>query len=222
VRIVAVLPEEEDEEIEYGKLYTSSLEEESKLLPLKKEDIWPHWNDGVPTKLRRKLGSPSFVLGTVRHEYREYYETLDFKWNDMRKLSFLKENYHHLPGNYESQWSGVYRIFAPDKVIHRFCGKDPTGTLYLGRAGSVRGWSILRTRIMSIAKREHHATQNWDFSELIRQKFPWESLAVEWACTGKRTDYKGQVVLAAKLAETWLLSCYSDSYGEYPPLNQEG
>jgi hypothetical protein len=217
-----VCPEEDDEEIEYGKLYTSILEDENELLPLKKENIWPHWSEGVPTKLRRKLGSPSFTLGAVRHDYREYYATLDFKWNDMRKLSFLKENNNHLPENYENQWSGVYRIFAPDTAIDRFCGKDPTGTLYLGRAGSERGWSILRTRIRSIAKREHHATKGWDCSDVIRQMFPWESLAVEWAYTGKRTNYKGEIVLAAKLAEAWLLSCYNDSYGEYPPLNQEG
>ena len=215
-------PEEDDEDFEYGKLYTSKLEETGALLPIEDGDIWPHWNDGVPTKLRRKLGSPTFVLGTVRHKYREYYETLEFQWGSKRKLTFLKDNYHYLPENYESQWSGVYRIFAPDTSIDRFCGRDPTGTLYLGRAGSVRGWSILRTRIMSIAKREHHATRLWDLSDVVQQKFPWESLAVEWAYTGKRTDYKGEVVLAAKLAETWLLSCYNDSYGEYPPLNQEG
>jgi hypothetical protein len=221
---VAVHPEENDEEIEYGKLYTSSLEDESKLLPLKEAaDIWPHWSEGVPTKLRRKLGSPSFVLGAVRHEYREHHETLEFKWNDVRKLSFLRRNYCHLPGNYTSEWSGVYRIFSPDTTIDRFCGKDPTGTLYLGRAGGVgRNWSILRTRIMAIAKGEHHATRSWDYSDVIRQKYPWDSLAIEWAYTGERTNYKGASVAAAPLAETWLLSCYNDSYGEFPPLNQKG
>jgi hypothetical protein len=170
------------------------------------------------------LGSPSFVLGAVRHDYREYYETLEFKWNDMRKLSFLRENYRQLPAaKYESQCSGVYRIFSPDAIINRFCGKDPTGTLYLGRAGGVgRNWSILRTRIMSIVKREHHATRSWDNSDVIQQKYPWDSLAIEWAYTGERTDYKGNSIAAAPLAETWLLSCYNDSYGEFPPLNQKG
>jgi hypothetical protein len=138
-------------------------------------------------------------------------------------LSPLDGNFHLLPGNYKSEWSGVYRIFSPNTDIDRCCGKDPTGTLYVGMAGTRGGnWSILRTRIAAIAKRDHHTTENWAFSNVSRQKFPWETLAVEWAYTGSRPDHKGESVPAAILAERWLLGSYNDSFGEFPPWNQRG
>jgi hypothetical protein len=218
--------DEDDDEIEYGRLYIHNLAEESKVnSPKELGKIWPHWSEGVPTKLRDTLGSPAFVLGAVSHDYREYYETLELKWSDPHLLSSLRPRRNGLlpSSRYSSQWSGVYRMFLPDTTINRFCGNDPTGTLYLGKAGTgAKSWSILQTRIRAIAKGEHHATRSWDYIDVIRQKHPWESLAVDWAYTGERTDYKGDTILAAPLAETWLLRCYNDSYGEYPPLNQEG
>ena len=65
--------EKDDKEIEYGKLYSytakETLAEEYKVHPPVR-NIWPHWSDGVPIKLRRQLGSPRFVVEKVRHEYR--------------------------------------------------------------------------------------------------------------------------------------------------------
>ncbi len=75
---------------------------------------------------------------------------------------------------------------------------------------------------MQIAKQEHHATRGWSYRDLMRQKYPWETRAVEWAYTGDILNYRGETIPGAKMAEGWLLSCYNDSYGEYPPLNQEG
>jgi hypothetical protein len=221
-----VWTEKDDKEIEYGKWhrYTAktTIAEEYKIHP-PKEDIWPHWSEGVPTKLRRKLGCPAFVLGAVHYRYPTYYASVDLDWNAPAKLSLLGRNYRLLPRNYRSEWSGIYRIFSPDTTIDRCCGKDPTGTLYLGQAGSRgRSWSTLRTRIMSIVKRGHHAIRNWNYNQPAKQKFPWESLAVEWAFMGKRLDLKGDSSTEALLAEAWLLACYADSYGEYPPWNQKG
>jgi hypothetical protein len=100
--------------------------------------------------------------------------------------------------------------------------EDPTGTLYVGLAGSRgRNWSILRTRIQSILKQNHHAIENWRYTDLMYEKYPWGSLAVEWAYTGKRLNYKGETVPEAIMAEGMLLSCYKDSYGELPPLNEK-
>ena len=213
-----------DEEIKYGKWYRytakTTLAEEYKVHP---PVIWPHWSEGVPTKLRRKLGSDPFVHGTVHHRYVAYYVSVEFDWNAPVKLSLSENNYRSLPRNYRSELSGVYRIFSPNTTIDRSCGKDPTGTLYLGQAGSRgRSWSILRTRIMSIVKRGHHAISNWSYNKIAQQKFPWDSLAVQWAFTGKILDLKGESSAEALLAETWLLACYNDSYGEYPPWNQKG
>jgi hypothetical protein len=223
----AVCGEDGDEDFEYGKEYVhtpeSTLAEENKLDPVAAGDIWPHWNEGVPTKLRRRVWSPAFILGAVRHDSRPYNETLELEWQRYRLLTALRKNYHLLPsGKYSSQWVGVYRIFIPNTTIGRLCGFDPTGTLYLGRAGSKRGWSILRTRLMQVAKREHHATRCWSDNERLSQTYPWETVAVDWAYTPQRIDHKGDSVPGSRMAEVWLLWCYNDSFGEYPPLNQEG
>jgi hypothetical protein len=214
-----------DEEIEYGKFYVHSLgdEDSAESRPLEADDIWPHWSEGVPTKLRKTLWSPAFYLGKVHHKERLSSESLELEWRGPYLLSVLRENYSLLPSSkYSRQWNGVYRIFSPETAINRICGEDPTGTLYLGRAGSERGWSILRTRIQEIARKAHHATSGWSYSDLLRKKFPWESLAIEWAYTEKRLNYRGDPIPGAKVAEGWLLSCYNDSFGEYPPMNQEG
>jgi len=50
---------------------------------------------------------------------------------------------------------------------------------------------------------------------MVRQKFPWDSLAVEWAfTTGDIADHKGERLPAAIIAEGFLLNSYNDSYGE--------
>jgi hypothetical protein len=225
----AVWTERDDKEIEYGKWYVydpmTSFAETNKIHPPKSDEIWPHWNEGVPRILRKQWDSPSFILAAVHHRNNpEYYVTLTLRWNVPYMLSVLRKNYRLLPGTYTSEWSGVYRIFSPNTTIDRCCGKDPTGTLYIGRAGSDRGWSILRNRLMSIVRPRggHHATDKWSFSDAMMQKFPWTSLAVEWAYTGKRANYKGEPVAEAILAERLLLQCYVDSYGELPPWNDKG
>jgi hypothetical protein len=210
----------DDNEIRYGKWNEHTPEETFAELNTVRPafDIWPNWSEGVPTKLRRQLGSPAFDLGKVRHNYREYYDSLDFRWSRSYLLSELNNNKRLLPRHS----GGVYRLFAPNTLIDRCCGKDPTGTLYLGCAGTKRNWSNLRTRVISIVNREHHAINNVSCNEIIQKMFPWSSLAVEWAYMGKRTNYKGDSEPSALLGEIWLLACYHDSYGEYPPWNQKG
>jgi hypothetical protein len=223
-----VSTEDDDQEIDYGKWYVhtaeTALAEANKLCPTDAEQtIWPHWSAGRPAKFRTMLMEPRFVLGDVTHQERFYYETLELEWSDMYLLSVLSEKYYFLPSSRsKSEWSGVYRIFSPNTDIDRCCGKDPTGTLYVGKAGAGgRNWSTLRTRILDIVTKRHHAMSGWSFDHLIRRKFPWNSLAVEWAYTGQ-TLFKGKPIPAAGMAESFLLRSYSDSFGELPPLNQKG
>ena len=115
----------------------------------------------------------------------------------------------------------VYRIFLPGTAIDRLCGKDPTGTLYLGLAGTgKKSWSILRNRVLCAAKGEHHAIRQWEWNDAIRKTFPQTSMTVEWAYTGMRQNYLGDAIHEAAIAESWLLLCYRDSFGEFPPLNE--
>lgn len=220
--------EQDDEEIEYGKWYAFdakiNLAEQDKIhLFSELAPIWPRWTEGVPKKLRSFATSPSFYLGKVYHRDRPYWSTLRFKWNGPFFLSLLTDWAWPLPSAHQDHWSGVYRISAQDAVIDRCCGRDPTGTLYIGRAGDGgKRESILRTRIKSIIRKDHHATNNWSFNTVLQQQFPWDSLAVEWAYTGTRLNYKGDEISEAIMAESWLLRCYNDSFGELPPWNQKG
>lgn len=222
-------PDEEDdeEEFEYGKEYVhtadAALEEARNLAPPGEEDIWPGWVDGPPTMLRRTVWSPRFHVGKVSHDHRPMRVTLEFTWRKARLLSELSKNYGLLPSaRYSSEWYGVYRVFVPGATIGRFCETDNSGTIYIGRAGSKRGWSILRTRLMQLAKREHHVTNGWDYHDARHQRYPWSSLSVDWAYTEHWLDHTGDKIIGAARAERWLLDSYNDRFGEYPPLNQEG
>ena len=78
--------EEDDEEIEYGKWNDydamTALAEEYKVHPPKKiEKIWPHWGEGIPTKLRLKVYNPACSVGEVHHRSCEYYKSLELNWN---------------------------------------------------------------------------------------------------------------------------------------------
>jgi hypothetical protein len=53
----------------------------------------------------------------------------------------------------------------------------------------------------------------------VRQKYPWESLAVQWAFTGRSLNYKAEDVAEAEFAESFLLGCYNEAFGELPPWN---
>ena len=131
-------------------------------------------------------------------------------------LSSLEKNKRFLPHSYTDEWSGVYRIFSPNTPIDRCCGKDPTGTLYIGLAGSrVRKWSIPRTRISSILTGEHHAIKNKECFKSAKVSMGFFSSRV--GVHGERKNYKGESLAEAILAEGWLLACYKDLYGEYPP-----
>ena len=150
------------------------------------KEIRPHWRDGVPTKFNTKVLGEGFFRDGNYHSDAYYYVPLELTWNTPQRLSALNKNKHLLPGTYSSEWSGVYRIFCTNAAIDRYCGKDETGTLYIGMAGAgKRKWSILRNRIKAIADGEHHALNLYHFNEMVRLKFPWDCLAVEWAFYGR-------------------------------------
>jgi hypothetical protein len=221
--------EKDDLEIPYGEWLVcdlnTALAETDKICPPKPREHWPHWNDGVPTKLCVLVTHESFFLNGVHHRNQSHYVSVELEWNDGCTLSELRKNPRPgLPGDYKNEWNGVYRIYSMETVIPRVCGQDHTGTLYVGQAGSGRGkWSTLRTRISSIANGDHHAIMHWRFNDAMRRTFPTESLAVEWAyLNGSRYHKKGVPVADAIRAEGLLLGNYRDSFGELPPWNHKG
>lgn len=180
----------------------------------KANEIWPNWSEGRPTKLRVFAGEH-----LKNGLYTDKHATVEYNWGPKCTLTGLRKN-AFLPTTDQRHRSGVYRVFSSGINIDRCCGKDSTGTLYIGRAGAGRrDWSILRTRIQSLVKYEHHVTKIWRSSNLLQEKFPWDSLAIEWAYTGRILNQNGELVPEAKLAEGLLLDCYRDSFGELPPWN---
>jgi hypothetical protein len=216
----------DEDEAEYGTWeFTAqdALEEERRLLgSTESGDIWPRWSDVIPSKFRRTYYCPPFKKNGVSHDSNSFCETIEIVWNSPRTLDELRKSYRRLPSMRKDHWSGVYRIFLPNFSIERLCGKDPTGTLYIGLAGTgTKSWSILRHRLMAAAKGDHHACRQWGWNDAVKQRFGSASLAVQWAYTGKKPDYKGDLVHEAVIAEHWLLHCYRYTFGEFPPLNEK-
>ena len=219
-----VWTDEDDEDGEYGKWVVYSLKEalaeERKVRPPRSE-FWPNWHDGVPTKFIKILFAPEFDLGTVRHRPRDVWRQLELSWSKAVPLPQLAKNNKVLPGSrFKYEWSGVYRVFSPTASIHRCCGEDRTGTLYIGQAGSGRQrWSILRSRLLQIVNGRHHAISMR--ADTIAKKYPWGSLALQWAYTKEIFDYRGRPISEARLAESFLLYSYRELFGELPPLNEK-
>jgi hypothetical protein len=160
-------------------------------------------------------------LGKVRHESIDACASLHLRWEQPQMLKALKSNRHLLPSlNWSREWSGVYRVFKSDTVIDRCCGKDKTGTLYIGLAGcGKKKWSILHTRLKDLVYGDHHKMRG--LTDRMRQTFASDSLAVEWAFTQERFNYPGPPRAEAEIAEAWLLNTYRDTFGEYPPWNEK-
>ena len=216
---------DDNEDVSQGEwTYTiaDALEEERRLRQHVVKELRPNWNDGVPIKFCLSVHIPSFSDGRVEYKGQSIFEKIELEWNGPCLLSFLEENENSLPGDNRNQRSGVYRIFVPNVAIERCCGPDRTGTLYVGRSGTGKGWSTLRRRITEVVKGAHHKMSGITVSKTSMQKFPRKSLAVQWAYTDETTlNYKGQPMngVAAKNAEYWLLHSYNDSFGELPPWN---
>jgi hypothetical protein len=149
--------------------------------------------------------APSVIRG-MGHDF---HETLELKWRGGHRLSSLRGRSNRL---LPSNKSGVYRIFLPGTTIDRFCGKDPHLVCRFSR----------RSRYADTFdyKKEHHATKAWHYNDELRNKYRWDALAVGWAVTQVIHNANRKDV-GPKQAESWLLKCYNDSFGEYPPLNQK-
>jgi hypothetical protein len=76
-----VVPIEDDDEIEYGKLYVHDLKDSGLHRPTAREDIWPLWSDGVPTRLRLTAFTPAFWRDKVHHKARPTQLSLELRWS---------------------------------------------------------------------------------------------------------------------------------------------
>jgi hypothetical protein len=166
------------------------------------------------------------LLGSTEAlEARERFRHFDWgHWNDGPPGDWVRLHTLQQVGSYISRFvsprPGVYRLIGLSEstpvtpaVIDRVCGRDQTGTLYIGCENfnfKIRG--RLAQMIQSVRAREytgnHRAGRTMKHHPLLRERFPIEKLAVTW-CYDRHAAW----------AEQELLKCYRRSFGELPPLN---
>ena len=106
-------------------------------------------------------------------------------------------------------YQGVYRLFGlaeegdatKPATLNRACGQDPTGTLYIGKSGTIN------VRLNQMRKSRHNAIDRLRCAHLLN--FPIEKLAVGFLFTGRSIG----------LIESYLVQAYMNSFGDSPPLN---
>jgi hypothetical protein len=159
------------------------------------DDAVAHWNINVPGEWQRlhtlkQVGS--YVSSFVR-----------------------PRNYRWLGLNFDT---GIYRLIGLDEgkpaSLHRICGTDETGTLYIGVGGK-----NLRSRLSKLVRslragrnEEHHAGARLRQHAQLSQRFPTNELALTWCYSANCHE--------AEKAENSLRAVYLASFGELPPLNR--
>lgn len=126
-------------------------------------------------------------------------------------------------GKYVKARGGVYRLVAmadvktmTPMVINRVCGRDQTGTLYIGYADTSVSFRLqqlmrsLRARDGFVSS-EHGAGKMLGRSPQLKEMFPRECLAVNWTYHEHPYTF-----------ERNLLWHYFKCFGEIPPLNVSG
>jgi hypothetical protein len=116
--------------------------------------------------------------------------------------------------------SGVYRLVGlaepgvnQPAILERVCGRDYSGTLYIGCADLI-GYRLsqlvrsLREPRGCVYNTEHNAGALLRRNSLLSMRFPTSRLAVAWSY---HSDYL--------ISEESLLATYAKSFGELPPLN---
>jgi hypothetical protein len=151
----------------------------------------PHWNDQLPGKER--------------------------SWSRLYRVDKLGSHV----GKHCKPASGVYRLIGlKDKTdvpepatIDRICGRDQTGTLYIGSADRSlqRRLQQLSLTLRRGRRGGHGAAGLLRSNSLLWKKFPSNRLAITW--------YYTEPYL---VAEHHLIVAYTDSFGEGPPLNLQG
>jgi len=118
---------------------------------------------------------------------------------------------------------GVYRLIALDEnggaaTLERMCGRDATGTLYIGMEGKTFSERSRLTKLVRslrpprhgvVYNNEHKAGYRLRRHPVLSQRFPENKLAITWC-------YSDHPVLA----EGILLDAYFASFGDTPPLNR--
>jgi excinuclease UvrABC nuclease subunit len=110
---------------------------------------------------------------------------------------------------------GIYRIYSIDgndnpHPLTRVLGTDSDGVLYIGKSKNLRErvrmlWRVLQPNYGATA---HTFGINYKSLEVIRNAFPYETLAIEYETNEDPKEY-----------EKVQIEIYRQIYGEVPPLN---
>ena len=121
----------------------------------------------------------------------------------------------------EAEWEfglklppGVYRLVADDRIIHRVCGEDSSGTLYIGMSANTLDGRVCELRKAlnrkKYSSKNHKAGTLYRDTEPLTQKFPLEILRTTWATT---------IGAGPRQLEADIIAAYVSEFGEPPPLN---
>jgi hypothetical protein len=125
-------------------------------------------------------------------------------------------------GNHCKALSGVYRLIGlaaeydltARATVDRICGRDQTGTLYIGRSGTRPTLQGRLGRLVNSLPKEsgftHNAARRLRETSLLSRKFPPSKLAITWCYTNDPLTL-----------ERDLIAAYAESFGEAPPLNRQ-
>lgn len=132
--------------------------------------------------------------------------------------SYISQFLEHKPGVYRLVGLAEADLRQP-ATLDRICGRDETGTLYIGREGknfAVRSRlsqtmrSLRQRGRYSLLSTEHNAGYLLRTNTLLSRRFPNNKLAVAWSYDDNPS-----------IAENNLLVTYVESFGEAPPLNRQ-
>jgi hypothetical protein len=143
------------------------------------------------------------------------------RWQDI--CAQLNWQYSTIEGGYfgkkEYGFYGVYRLFAVMNeggfsnpvTFNRVCGQDDTGTLYIGKAGSLSDRLNQLRRSLLRRERSHGVAE---MLRCIRPNIPTQRLAVALLFTGR--SFTGRSFTSV---ERTLIDAYINTFGDAPPLN---
>jgi hypothetical protein len=165
----------------------------------------------------RDLGGGLLAL-LVHNQVAHWNTSIPGRWRGPKTLDEV--------GSYASSfcgpYAGVYRLIGLDEdgkpaVLDRICGRDRTGTLYIGCDQNLGVRSRLSQLVRSLEEnsgwkslnREHNAGYRLRAHQTLSQRFSTSRLAITWCYIDQCRD-----------GEAALLRAYYWSFGEDPPLNR--
>ena len=163
------------------------------------EELGEHWAD-VDALAEGEWIESILSLPT----WNDICEELDWRTHLLQRQRYFSSRHHGRPGVYRLIGLEVEGDLTRPATLNRVCGRDPTGTLYIGKAGR------LHQRLNQLRRqRFRHQVMEALASGPLLEMFPDGKLAVAVYFTGCNP----------RIVESDLILAYVSSFGDVPPLS---